>query len=160
MPTANSLAGFFQGVPQQYWSRCTHSVPPTRASNVNSGSFHEDGASGNQLGSCGCSMTAAKPYTRAAARNKMTVRKRALPSATCWRSPAPRSCKPQSCSEDLRHSPWPRANGLGATIPPGDTPRLARWPPKDHDNTAGDGKVEPARRQVTKLGTDGHIQAT
>lgn len=43
-PTANSLVGFFQGVPQQHWSRCTHSVPPERASKVNSGSFHEDGA--------------------------------------------------------------------------------------------------------------------
>ena len=88
MPTANNHVGFFQGVPQQHWSSWTHSTPPARARDVNSGSFHEDGASGIQLGNCGCSVTAAEPYTRAAARNKMTVRMRALPSATCWRSPA------------------------------------------------------------------------
>ena len=61
MPTANNLVGFFQRVPQHHWPRCTHSVPPTRASNVNSGSFHVDGAKSIQPGSCGCPMTAAKP---------------------------------------------------------------------------------------------------
>ena len=92
--TANNLVGFFHGVPQQHWSRWTHSVPPALASSFNSGRFHEEGASGIQPGSCGCSITAEKPYTRAAARNSITVRMRAFPSATCCLSAASDQASP------------------------------------------------------------------
>jgi len=51
-----------------------------------------------------------------------------------------------------------------STIPPGNTPSLARGPSQDHNNTPCNGKVKPAgntstARQIAKLGINGHIKA-